>query len=117
LRKELGKLYNVTKKLHDIIAILGLDELSEGDRLTVARARKTGWFLSQPAEVFTGSPEKCAGFAETIRGFQLILSGELDFFTILKYEKDPNPKRIGRLIQNLNYHIPSLPLHTSEPTF
>jgi len=40
----------------------------------------------------------------------------IDFFTILKYEKDPNPKRKGRLIQNLNHHIPSLPLHTSERT-
>ncbi|KAL6496117.1 hypothetical protein OROHE_027500 [Orobanche hederae] len=67
--------------LQDIIAILGLDELSEEDRLTVARARKIERFLSQPlfvAEVFTGSPGKYVGLAETIRGFQLILSGELD---------------------------------------
>ncbi|XP_052620191.1 ATP synthase subunit beta, chloroplastic-like [Lactuca sativa] len=69
------------KELQDIIAILGLDELSEDDRLTVARARKIERFLSQPffvAEVFTGSPGKYVGLAETIRGFQLILSGELD---------------------------------------
>ncbi|KAG6467604.1 hypothetical protein ZIOFF_074547 (chloroplast) [Zingiber officinale] len=69
------------KELQDIIAILGLDELSEEDRLTVARARKMERFLSQPffvAEVFTGSPGKYVGLAETIRGFQLILSGELD---------------------------------------
>ncbi|CAI9259132.1 unnamed protein product [Lactuca saligna] len=69
------------KELQDIIAILGLDELSEEDRLTVARARKIERFLSQPffvAEVFTGSPGKYVGLAETIRGFQLILSGELD---------------------------------------
>ncbi|XLU45328.1 hypothetical protein S245_040142, partial [Arachis hypogaea] len=62
-------------------AILGLDELSEEDRLTVARARKIERFLSQPffvAEVFTGSPGKYVGLAETIRGFKLILSGELD---------------------------------------
>ncbi|PUZ60686.1 hypothetical protein GQ55_4G166700 [Panicum hallii var. hallii] len=69
------------KELQDIIAILGLDELSEEDRLTVARARKIERFLSQPffvAEVFTGSSGKYVGLAETIRGFQLILSGELD---------------------------------------
>ncbi|RYR53417.1 hypothetical protein HN51_015843 [Arachis hypogaea] len=64
------------KELQDIIAILGLDELSEEDRLTVARARKIERFLSQPffvAEVFTGSPGKYVGLAETIRGFKLIV--------------------------------------------
>ena len=68
-------------RIKDIIAILELDELSEEDRLTVARARKIERFLSQPffvAEVFTGSPGKYVALAETIRGFQLILSGELD---------------------------------------
>uniref|UniRef100_A0A452YKN4 H(+)-transporting two-sector ATPase n=1 Tax=Aegilops tauschii subsp. strangulata TaxID=200361 RepID=A0A452YKN4_AEGTS len=69
------------KELQDIIAILGLDELLEEDRLTLARARKIERFLSQPffvAEVFTGSPGKYVALAETIRGFQLILSRELD---------------------------------------
>ncbi|MBD1930477.1 MULTISPECIES: F0F1 ATP synthase subunit beta [Cyanophyceae] len=69
------------KELQDIIAILGLDELSEDDRLTVARARKIERFLSQPffvAEVFTGSPGKYVKLAETIDGFKKILSGELD---------------------------------------
>jgi F-type H+/Na+-transporting ATPase subunit beta len=69
------------KELQDIIAILGLDELSEDDRLTVARARKIERFLSQPffvAEVFTGSPGKYVTLSETIRGFQMILSGQLD---------------------------------------
>jgi F-type H+-transporting ATPase subunit beta len=69
------------KELQDIIAILGLDELSEEDRLVVARARKVERFLSQPffvAEVFTGSPGKYVPLAETIQGFNLILSGELD---------------------------------------
>ncbi|KAL2929391.1 ATP synthase subunit beta chloroplastic [Bienertia sinuspersici] len=69
------------KELQDITAILGLDELSDEDHLTVARARKIERFLSQPffvAEVFTGSPGKYVGLAETIRGFQLILSGEFD---------------------------------------
>jgi len=69
------------KELQDIIAILGLDELSEEDRLIVARARKIERFLSQPffvAEVFTGSPGKYVSLNETIQGFNLILSGELD---------------------------------------
>jgi F-type H+-transporting ATPase subunit beta len=69
------------KELQDIIAILGLDELSEDDRLTVARARKLERFLSQPffvAEVFTGSPGKYVSLEETIKGFKQILSGELD---------------------------------------
>jgi len=69
------------KELQDIIAILGLDELSEEDRQVVARARKIERFLSQPffvAEVFTGSPGKYVSLAETIQGFNLILSGELD---------------------------------------
>lgn len=69
------------KELQDIIAILGLDELSEDDRLTVARARKIERFLSQPffvAEVFTGAPGKYVPLEKTIKGFQMILSGELD---------------------------------------
>ena len=69
------------KELQDIIAILGLDELSEEDRQIVARARKIERFLSQPffvAEVFTGSPGKYVSLAETIQGFNLILSGEVD---------------------------------------
>jgi len=69
------------KELQDIIAILGIDELSEEDRQIVARARKIERFLSQPffvAEVFTGSPGKYVSLAETIQGFNLILTGELD---------------------------------------
>lgn len=69
------------KELQDIIAILGLDELSEEDRLVVARARKIERFLSQPffvAEVFTGSPGKYVSLADTISAFTLILTGELD---------------------------------------
>ncbi|GJB34451.1 F0F1 ATP synthase subunit beta [Aeromonas caviae] len=69
------------KELKDIIAILGMDELSEEDKLTVARARKIERFLSQPffvAEVFTGSPGKYVPLKETIRGFQGILKGEYD---------------------------------------
>ncbi|MBW4638957.1 MAG: F0F1 ATP synthase subunit beta [Gloeocapsa sp. UFS-A4-WI-NPMV-4B04] len=69
------------KELQDIIAILGLDELSEDDRVVVARARKLERFLSQPffvAEIFTGSPGKYVKLEETIKGFQMILSGQLD---------------------------------------
>ena len=69
------------KELQDIIAILGLDELSEEDRLTVARARKVERFLSQPffvAEVFTGSPGKYVSLADSIDGFTKLLEGEMD---------------------------------------
>jgi F-type H+-transporting ATPase subunit beta len=69
------------KELKDIIAILGMDELSEEDKLTVARARKIQRFLSQPffvAEVFTGSPGKYVSLKDTIAGFQAIVNGEYD---------------------------------------
>ncbi|WP_339799355.1 F0F1 ATP synthase subunit beta [uncultured Marinobacter sp.] len=69
------------KELKDIIAILGMDELSEEDRLTVARARKIERFLSQPfhvAEVFTGSPGKYVSLKETISSFKGILNGDYD---------------------------------------
>ena len=69
------------KELKDIIAILGMDELSEDDKLVVARARKIERFLSQPffvAEVFNGTPGKYVSLKETIRGFKGILNGEYD---------------------------------------
>jgi F-type H+-transporting ATPase subunit beta len=69
------------KELQDIIAILGIDELSEEDRLTVARARKVERFLSQPffvAEVFPGSPGEYVSLEDTIKGFSMVLGGELD---------------------------------------
>jgi len=69
------------KELRDIIAILGMDELSEEDKLTVARARKIQRFLSQPffvAETFTGAPGKYVGLKDTIRAFQGIVNGEYD---------------------------------------
>ncbi|AKJ31705.1 F0F1 ATP synthase subunit beta [Caldimonas brevitalea] len=69
------------KELRDIIAILGMDELSPEDKLAVARARKIQRFLSQPfhvAEVFTGSPGKYVPLKETIRGFNMIVNGECD---------------------------------------
>jgi F-type H+-transporting ATPase subunit beta len=69
------------KELQDIIAILGLDELSEEDRQVVARARKIERFLSQPffvAEVFTGSPGKYVSLTDTIQGFNMILGGKID---------------------------------------
>ena len=69
------------KALQDIIAILGMDELSEEDKLTVARARKIERFLSQPffvAEVFTGSPGKLVALEDTIKGFKGLVEGEYD---------------------------------------
>nr|YP_010516769.1 CF1 beta subunit of ATP synthase [Haslea pseudostrearia]UXN44551.1 CF1 beta subunit of ATP synthase [Haslea pseudostrearia] len=69
------------KELQDIIAILGIDELSEEDRLTVARARKVERYLSQPffvAEIFTGSPGEYVSLEDTIKGFSMVLNGELD---------------------------------------
>jgi F-type H+-transporting ATPase subunit beta len=71
------------KELRDIIAILGMDELSPEDKLSVSRARKMQRFLSQPfhvAEVFTGSPGKFVSLKETIKGFKMIVNGECDAF-------------------------------------
>jgi F-type H+-transporting ATPase subunit beta len=75
------KKYFSNKSLQDIIAILGMDELSEEDKLVVARARKIQRFLSQPfhvAEVFTGSPGKLVSLEDTIKGFQGIVEGKYD---------------------------------------
>jgi F-type H+-transporting ATPase subunit beta len=69
------------KDLQDIIAILGIEELSEEDKLTVARARRIQRFLSQPmfvTEVFTGRPGRYVPVAETVRGFKEILEGKHD---------------------------------------
>ena len=69
------------KELRDIIAILGMDELSPEDKLAVARARKIQRFLSQPfhvAETFTGTPGKYVSLKDTIRGFKAIVDGEYD---------------------------------------
>jgi F-type H+-transporting ATPase subunit beta len=70
------------KALQDIIAILGMDELSEEDKITVARARKIERFLSQPfhvAEVFTGSPGKLVDLKDTIAGFKGLVEGKYDY--------------------------------------
>ncbi|MEQ1649684.1 MAG: F0F1 ATP synthase subunit beta, partial [Hyphomicrobiaceae bacterium] len=69
------------KSLQDIIAILGMDELSEDDKMTVARARKIERFLSQPftvAEIFTGSPGKQVPLVDTIKGFKGLCNGDYD---------------------------------------
>ena len=69
------------KELQDIIAILGMEELSDEDKATVMRARKIQKFLSQPffvAETFTGVPGKYVPLKETIRGFKMIIDGEMD---------------------------------------
>tara|TARA_X000001036_G_scaffold408521_1_gene418847 strand:- start:4481 stop:5899 length:1419 start_codon:yes stop_codon:yes gene_type:complete len=79
--RDVQRILQAYKSLQDIIAILGMDELSEEDKLTVARARKIQRFLSQPffvAEVFTGSPGKLVDLADTIKGFDAICKGEYD---------------------------------------
>ena len=79
--REVQKILQTYKSLQDIIAILGMDELSEEDKLVVARARKIQRFLSQPffvAEVFTGSPGKLVDLESTIKGFDSICKGEYD---------------------------------------
>src|SRR6478672_7394098 len=86
------------KDLQDIIAILGMDELSPEDKLTVFRARKIQRFLSQPfhvAEVFTGSPGEYVSLEETIKGFTMILKGELDDL----------PEQAFYLVGNINQAI------------
>jgi len=99
------------KELQDIIAILGLDELSEEDRKLVARARKIERFLSQPffvAEVFTGSPGVYVQLSETIRGFEEILKGNLDHlpeqsFYIVGSLEDISEKRKRLSLKFSNY--------------
>ena len=79
--REVQRVLQTYKSLQDIIAILGMDELSEEDKLVVARARKIQRFLSQPfhvAEIFTGSPGKLVSLADTIKGFKAICAGEYD---------------------------------------
>jgi F-type H+-transporting ATPase subunit beta len=79
--RQVQKILQSYKSLQDIIAILGMDELSEEDKLTVARARKIQRFLSQPfhvAEVFTGQPGAFVKLEDTIRGFKAIVNGEYD---------------------------------------
>jgi F-type H+-transporting ATPase subunit beta len=79
--REVQKILQTYKSLQDIIAILGMDELSEEDKLVVARARRIQRFLSQPffvAEVFTGSPGKLVDLDSTIKGFAAICKGEYD---------------------------------------
>ena len=79
--REVQRVLQTYKSLQDIIAILGMDELSEEDKLTVARARKIEKFLSQPffvAEIFTGSPGKYVDLADTIKSFDGLIKGEYD---------------------------------------
>ena len=79
--RDVQRILQAYKSLQDIIAILGMDELSEEDKLTVARARKIQRFLSQPffvAEVFTGSPGKLVDLNDTVKGFDSICKGEFD---------------------------------------
>ena len=79
--RDVQKTLQTYKSLQDIIAILGMDELSEEDKLVVSRARKIQRFLSQPfhvAEVFTGSPGKFVSLEDTIKGFEGLVKGDYD---------------------------------------
>jgi len=79
--RQVQEVLQAYKSLQEIIAILGMDELSEEDKLTVERARKIQRFLSQPfhvAEIFTGSPGKLVSLEDTIKGFKAICDGEYD---------------------------------------
>jgi F-type H+/Na+-transporting ATPase subunit beta len=79
--RDVQRVLQTYKSLQDIIAILGMDELSEDDKLVVARARKIQRFLSQPfhvAEVFTGSPGVLVSLEDTIKGFRGIVAGDYD---------------------------------------
>ena len=79
--RQVQEVLQAYKSLQEIIAILGMDELSEEDKLTVERARKIQRFLSQPfhvAEIFTGSPGKLVDLEDTIKGFKAICDGEYD---------------------------------------
>ncbi|HYG87315.1 MAG TPA: F0F1 ATP synthase subunit beta, partial [Azospirillum sp.] len=79
--RDVQRVLQTYKSLQDIIAILGMDELSEDDKLVVARARKIQRFLSQPfhvAEVFTGTPGVLVPIEETIKGFRGIVNGDYD---------------------------------------
>jgi len=79
--RDVQKVLQRYKDLQDVIAILGMEELSEEDKLTVSRARKIQRFLTQPfyvSEVFTGRPGKYVPVAETVRGFKEILEGKHD---------------------------------------
>jgi len=81
IAREVQRILQTYKSLQDIIAILGMDELSEEDKLTVSRARKIQRFLSQPfhvAEVFTGTPGVFVNLEDTIKGFKAICAGEYD---------------------------------------
>ena len=84
------------KNLQDIIAILGMDELSEDDKLTVSRARKAQRFFSQPfqvAEVFTGTPGKYVDLKDTIAGFKGIMSGVRSFSFFFAGERERKERR------------------------
>ena len=80
-KRQVQEILQKYRELQDIIAILGMEELSEEDKITVTRARKVQKFLSQPfhvAENFTGVPGKYVPLKETVKGFKAILDGEMD---------------------------------------
>merc|ERR1711939_1062494 len=98
LARQVQKTLQDYKNLQDIIAILGMDELSEDDKLTVARARKIQKFMSQPfhvAEVFTGTPGKLVGLSDTINGFSELLAGNYDDLPEMAFYMVGNAAEVG----------------------
>ena len=95
------------KELQDIIAILGMEELSEDDKLTVNRARKIQRFLSQPfhvAENFTGVPGKYVPVKETIRGFKAIIDGEMDEYPEAAFFNVGTIDEVAEKAKTLEHH-------------
>ncbi|WP_343189273.1 F0F1 ATP synthase subunit beta [Buchnera aphidicola (Chaitoregma tattakana)] len=104
--REIQKVLQKYKELKDIISILGMDELSEEDKLLVFRARKIQRFLSQPffvAETFTGFPGKYVNLKDTINGFKKILSGELDEFSEQSFYMIGKIEEVFEKNKNLKY--------------
>merc|ERR1712146_408331 len=98
------KLLQDYKNLQDIIAILGMDELSEDDKMVVQRARKVQRFLSQPfhvAEVFTGTPGKLVGLSDTINGFSELLAGNYDDLPEMAFYVVGNAAEVGEKAREL----------------
>ncbi|MBR1733979.1 MAG: F0F1 ATP synthase subunit beta [Alphaproteobacteria bacterium] len=106
--REVQRILQSYKSLQDIIAILGMDELSEEDKLIVARARKIQRFLSQPfhvASVFTGLPGKFVSVADTIKGFNAIISGECDHLPEMAFFMVGNIEEAYEKATNMGFSV------------
>merc|ERR1712139_199655 len=104
IARQVQKTLQDYKNLQDIIAILGMDELSEDDKMVVQRARKVQRFLSQPfhvAEVFTGTPGKLVGLSDTINGFSELLAGNYDDLPEMAFYMVGNAAEVGEKAREL----------------